>query len=166
MPLQSDPESEKKVMAALTCRGGDNPADSEAGWKLMESSPFVLPAIEKIITNILEPAVQRNSNLPDAYPGIDFVFCAYYLIQFKEEKLDRAIDFLRQRSPKLLVAAISALPSFYQIVDFELGDSDGALIGAIPANELKEFVQELTRHEEPDLRYTAEKILHLTNWPR
>ncbi len=140
------------------------------------SSASILPVIEQVLQEIVEPALleiqARSSQMPppdlsmwdpmfrkivcydpvrSQFPGLPDVLGAYLIVGTKFDP-DRMVHFLSTLSPRLLVEAIESILIFFSPPD------EGYDPGIPPSRRLIEFVKKLEQVEYEDLRSVARRV--------
>jgi hypothetical protein len=148
-----------------------------AGETLRQSrSASILPVIEQVLQEIVEPALleiqAKSAQMPhldlsewdpifreiirydpvhSQFPGLPDVLGAYLIVGTKFDP-DRMVHFLSTLSPRLLVEAIESILIFFSYPD------EGYDPGIPPSRKLIEFVKKLEHVEYEDLRSVARRV--------
>lgn len=142
-----------------------------AGESLLQSPASILPAIEKVLRETVEPAlsVSGTNKIRDAalsqilgeysslgvqlvFRGLDYVLGAYLVVGARSD-FARVASFLRTVSDTLLIEAISVIPVFFRRMD------DGYNFGVSPEGEVKKFVLDLAKSHRKDVSIAATKVI-------
>lgn len=122
--------------------------NNPAGSDLIRSNARVLPEIERVVDDLVEPQFARGGAPGDVFLGLSYVLCAYTFIGMRDAPI-RVTNFLQSRSRGLLKEVIRCVPIGYQWT------KDGYNFGAPPSPELRKFIEDLLNDSDDDLRSVA-----------
>lgn len=139
---------------------------NKAGMELLKYDQDVLPVIESVLSDIVEPALKNHDKQKDIdlakklrldveivstspFSGLTYVLGAYWVISAKTNQLERAFHFMDQCNDELLAEAISDVPTFFMIVEGKYN------FGVEPPTSLLNFVKENEFHESARVRAAA-----------
>lgn len=145
---------------------------NRAGLSLLKSPLSIVPVIEQVLREIVEPALSggrtESSQFPaldpmwndvirynpaaSEFPGLDYVLGAYLVLGVKLNP-DRVVSFLSTLSAPLLAEAIQNIPVFFA------PKGQGYNPGIPPGHELKKFVQDMEKAEWEDVRTAAARVM-------
>ncbi|QGQ23960.1 hypothetical protein F1728_15280 [Gimesia benthica] len=151
-------------------------AVNEAGMELIKRDNDVLPIIESILSEIVEPALKCHDKQKDIdlaqklrvdikfvstspFSGLAYVLGAYWIISTKSNQLEHAFQFMNQCNNELLAEAIKIIPIFFMIVEGNYN------FGIEPPTSLLNFVKEKEIHESARVREAAARALPRIDLP-
>ena len=128
---------------------------NQAGVELLKAGKEALPVIEQTIRDVVVPKVTGPTVDEAGFSGLSYLFGAYLVISSKGS-YDAAIPFLRGLPEPLLEAAVNSAHAFLRKMD------GGYNFGVGPFAPLLEFLRELSRSSNPNLRESAVSYLGTT----
>jgi len=148
---------------------------NRAGLSLIQSDLSIVPAIEYVLKEIVDPAlsgsqvetyrlpgldplwadVMRYNPASSKFPGLDFVLGAYIVLGVKLDP-ERVVTFLSNLSTPLPSEAVKNIPAFFA------PPGEGYNPGISLGDRLKEFVQSLSKSESEDVRKAAARVMEWT----
>jgi hypothetical protein len=131
--------------------------DNEAAHELILCPPDVLPVIERIIRDNVEPAVVGGARIGGVFHGLTYVLGAYLLITAQSDP-DRAVRYLSAMSEAMQIEVLGAIRTFFQWRD------NSHSHGIAPPPQLRAFVKELAASQDESLRSAAESTLLRVVW--
>jgi hypothetical protein len=130
---------------------------NQHGLELARLSSDVLPQIEAVLLNVVEPVLRVDRDGASRFLGLDYVLGVYLVIGNRYAP-SAVIDFLEQRSPNLQEQAIACAPAFFQVVDGKYN------FDVPPSRELLEYVRRATANSHSAVRNAALRAMgFLTN---
>lgn len=121
---------------------------NQAGVDLMMSDAAALPAIQRVLDEIVEPQI-ASERAPEArFRGLAEVLSAYIFIGMREAPMVVS-RFLRRKSRPLLIEAIKSAPIGFRWT------KDGYNFGVPPSRELREFLGQVANGADHELRSVA-----------
>lgn len=149
---------------------------NQAGLTLLKSEVSIVPVIEQVLKEVVDPAVAGNwpegIKLPgldplwsevirhdpavSKFPGLDYVLGAYLVLGVKSNP-ERIVDFLATVSPPLLVKTVLNIPVFFA------REGEGYNSGVSPDGRLMAFVRSLLKDECEEIRIAAAQALKRMN---
>jgi hypothetical protein len=127
---------------------------NRAGLSLLKGPEIVVPSIEQVLREIVDPAFSAERTQARRFPGLDYVLGAYMVLGVKSDP-ERTVSFLATLSAPLLVEAVKNIPVFFA------PEGGGYNPGILPGHRLQEFVQGLSRSGSEDVRTAATRV---TEW--
>lgn len=169
------------VLDTLYDRGSSNSqhclSTNQAGLRLLECPPTVLPQIEQVLREIVNPVLsasitEKPKNLAldrllgdftslveqTHFPGLDYLLGAYMVIGAKSD-FSRVERFLYSMSDPLLIEAISHIPVFFKRVNCEYN------CGVSPLGEVMSFLKHLVKSEKQAIRVAADRVIEQVTNP-
>src|SRR5215469_7972993 len=119
-----------------------------AGVNLIKSDAGMLPAIERVLDDVVLPELTKGDGSDSRFRGLPYVLCAYTFIGMPAAP-QRVIRFLRSRPRYLLREVIKCVPIGYQWT------KDGYSFGTPPNSDLRDFLAEVAHDTDEELRSTA-----------
>jgi hypothetical protein len=146
---------------------------NQAGLDLLKSSESFMPLIERVLREVVEPALSESQTVASKFPGLDplwheaicqnpvvsnfpglaYVLGAYMVLGVKANP-GRTVSFLATLSAPLLAEAVKNIPVFFA------PEGEGYNPGIPPGQKLKEIVQGLSRSSaSKDVRTAAARVM-------
>lgn len=125
---------------------------SVAGVDLIKSDASLLPAIERVLDEVVVPELTTGDASGSRLRGLAYVLCAYSFIGMRAAP-QRVISFLLSRSRHLLRETIECIPIGYQWT------KEGYNFGAPPNSDLRDFLAGVASGGDEELRSVALRAL-------
>jgi hypothetical protein len=126
-----------------------------AGLVLLQSGSGVVPSVEKVLREVVDPALRGDAKAIRKFPGLDYVIGALLVLGANFDTL-RLIDFLASISGPLLAEVIKNVPVFLSPMP------GGYKSGISLSGPLLDYVQSQLESDRDDVRGAAKRCLEMT----